>query len=178
MEDQERESRKRSAADWIGVIPEIGLQKTPLIQGLPQGTEVQNFSEGAIFYYDAILDFDLLEHIGTKGWEILVNPAKQEVLKDFLNTHRKSAELKKSLLELDKIIFPRSTDCVVIAVVGLFDRGKTFLLNLLAEAGLPVGMTVHTRGLSFKLSQEGMGKNFILLDTAGINAPVKSTLEL
>jgi len=39
----------------------------------------------------------------------------------------------------------------VIAVVGLYDKGKTFVLNQITQSNLPSGKKVSTKGLSFKV---------------------------
>ena len=38
----------------------------------------------------------------------------------------------------------------VIAVVGLYDKGKTFVLNQITQSNLPSGKKCTTKGLSFK----------------------------
>ena len=40
----------------------------------------------------------------------------------------------------------------VIAVVGLYDKGKTFVLNQITQSNLPSGKKVSTKGLSFKVA--------------------------
>jgi hypothetical protein len=55
----------------------------------------------------------------------------------------------------------------VVAVVGLYDKGKTFVLNNLTQSNLPSGKKVSTRGLSFKNVLVDCGTKLILLDTAG-----------
>jgi hypothetical protein len=37
-----------------------------------------------------------------------------------------------------------------VAVVGLYDKGKTFVLNNLTQSNLPSGKKVTTKGISFK----------------------------
>ena len=96
----------------------------------------------------------------------------------------------------------------VIAVVGLYDKGKTFVLNQITQSSLPSGKRVSTKGLSFKvflfilfesnsisvvcLPHSNMlrrmlcdsqhvnveSTNFVLLDSAGSYSPVKVTSEL
>mgnify|MGYP003329848415 CR=1 FL=1 len=54
-------------------------------------------------------------------------------------------------------------------MLGLFDKGKTFVLNHLTESQLPSGKKVSTKGLSFKhVSVEGT--KFIVLDSEGRRA--------
>lgn len=45
---------------------------------------------------------------------------------------------------------PHGWSGAVIAVLGLYDKGKTFVLNALTETKLPSGKKVATKGLSFK----------------------------
>ena len=60
-----------------------------------------------------------------------------------------------------------------MAVVGLYDKGKTFCLNNLSCSNLPSGKKVNTKGLSFKYVNIDEGTRLILLDTAGSYSPVK-----
>lgn len=60
-----------------------------------------------------------------------------------------------------------------MAVVGLYDKGKTFVLNNLSSSNLPSGKKVNTKGLSFKYVDIDEGTKLILLDTAGSYSPVK-----
>jgi hypothetical protein len=65
----------------------------------------------------------------------------------------------------------------IVSVVGLYDKGKTFVLNNLAGSNLPSGKKVTTAGLSFKYVDIEKGTKLILLDTAGSYSPVKITNE-
>lgn len=55
-------------------------------------------------FYDWVLDIDLLKNIPDKGWKIQISP------------------------EYDKHKMA-SKDGATVAVVGLYDKGKTFVLN-------------------------------------------------
>jgi len=68
-------------------------------------------------------------------------------------------------------------DGAVVAVLGLFDKGKTFVLNHLTGSQLPSGKKVSTKGLSFK-HVDVEGTKFIVLDSEGSYAPVKVENEL
>ena len=68
-------------------------------------------------------------------------------------------------------------DGAVVAVLGLFDKGKTFVLNHLTDSKLPSGKKVSTKGLSFK-HVDVEGTKFIVLDSEGSYAPVKVENEL
>ena len=61
----------------------------------------------------------------------------------------------------------------IVAVVGLYDKGKTFVLNNLSFSNLPSGKKQTTKGLSFKYVDLDEGTKLILLDTAGSYSPVK-----
>ena len=61
----------------------------------------------------------------------------------------------------------------VVAVLGLYDKGKTFVLNNLTDAKLPSGKKVATKGLSFKHVEVEGGTKFVLLDSEGSYSPVK-----
>ena len=65
----------------------------------------------------------------------------------------------------------------VVAVLGLFDKGKTFVLNHLTDQALPSGKKVSTKGLSFK-HVDVENTKFILLDSEGSYAPVRVENEL
>jgi hypothetical protein len=57
----------------------------------------------------------------------------------------------------------------IISVVGLFDKGKTFLINKLLGVNLPSGKLVTTQGLSFLWMKE---RRMLIVDSAGVQATV------
>merc|ERR1719399_960095 len=59
--------------------------------------------------------------------------------------------------------------CRIVAVVGLFDKGKTFLINKLFGKNLPSGKLFSTHGLSFVWVKE---RRMLILDSAGVQSPV------
>lgn len=65
-----------------------------------------------------------------------------------------------------------------MAVVGLYDKGKTFVLNNLTSSNLPSGKKVNTKGVSFKHVNVDSGTHLILVDTAGSYSPVRIVSEL
>ncbi len=65
-----------------------------------------------------------------------------------------------------------------MAVVGLYDKGKTFVLNNLTQSNLPSGKKINTKGISFKYVNMDNGTNLILVDTAGSYSPVKIESEI
>ena len=60
-------------------------------------------------------------------------------------------------------------DVRVISVVGLFNKGKTFLLNKLFGLRLPSGKTQVTQGLSFVYLKE---RRMLLIDSPGVQSTV------
>ncbi|CAG9331347.1 unnamed protein product [Blepharisma stoltei] len=128
--------------------------------------------------------------------KILIQPISQSIkiadAQDFSNSQPKNEEIKieEDLLQIspekaqslhssfalekcETKAGPGAWDGAVVAVVGLYDKGKTFLLNNLTESFLPSGKKVNTKGLSFKHVHMDSGTKLILLDTAGSYSPVK-----
>lgn len=58
-----------------------------------------------------------------------------------------------------------------LAVVGLYDKGKTHILNKLTNQHLPTGQKITTKGLSFKNSKIDGSCNIVVVDTPGSYAP-------
>ncbi len=78
-------------------------------------------------------------------------------------------------------------DGATVAVVGLYDKGKTFVLNNLTQSNLPSGKKVNTKGISFKVISfkfivqhvnVDAGTHLILVDTAGSYSPVRIVSDL
>eukprot|EP00435_Cladocopium_sp_Y103_P026848 s1653_g6.t1 len=95
--------------------------------------------------YDAILAFDSLAEFLKEG-KI-----------DFLQKAESHLEVAKE------------SRYRIIAVVGLFDKGKTWLLNKLFGANLPAGKLCTTKGLSFLWIKE---RRMLVLDSAGVQSTV------
>ncbi len=111
--------------------------------------------ESQLDIYDWIVDISMLGDLTGKGWRV-----------DFSESFAKRAasEAKGSSDE--------GWEGAVVAVVGLYDKGKTYVLNQITQSKLPSGKKVSTKGLSFKhVSVEST--NFVLLDSAGSYSPVK-----
>eukprot|EP00466_Bigelowiella_natans_P010033 jgi/Bigna1/80064/fgenesh1_pg.67_\ len=100
--------------------------------------------------YDLVIDIDQLSDLASNGWKI-------ESAADFQMEQTEDGD---------------QWNGAIIAVVGLYDKGKTFLLNQISGAKLPSGRKVRTKGLSFKHMEVDKMK-FCLLDSAGSNAPVR-----
>lgn len=72
----------------------------------------------------------------------------------------------------------RKWEGATVAVVGLYDKGKTFVLNNLTQSNLPSGKKVTTKGISFKHVDVDSGTQLILVDTAGSYSPVRIESQL
>ncbi|CAE7712997.1 unnamed protein product, partial [Symbiodinium sp. CCMP2456] len=86
-------------------------------------------------------------------------------LAKFLETRHISL-LQKEESELD---IGKKQSVRVIAIVGLFEKGKTWLINRLFGINLPSGTLHETDGLSFLWIPE---RRMLLIDSAGVQSPV------
>ena len=60
-----------------------------------------------------------------------------------------------------------------IGVAGVGNKGKTFLLQKLADIELPIGTSIKTEGISIRCpDMESENQNIILLDSVGSNYPL------
>lgn len=57
----------------------------------------------------------------------------------------------------------------IVAITGLFDKGKTWIINKLFGVNLPAGKLRTTQGLSFLWIEE---RRILVLDSQGVQAPV------
>ncbi len=102
--------------------------------------------------YDWVVDIDLITNIGKEGWKVTLS-------QKFFSSHAslfdtKAAEIPNRSHHNEDFSFvqgsskqdPRETaikdsgwDGATVAVVGLYDKGKTFVLNNLTQSNLPSG---------------------------------------
>ncbi|CAD8187620.1 unnamed protein product [Paramecium octaurelia] len=120
--------------------------------------------------YDWIVDIDLITTIAKNGWKV------------YLSKKFADAQVKQES-EIPNYGFTKQQhkaqwEGAAVAVVGLYDKGKTFVLNNLTSSNLPSGKKVTTKGVSFKHVNVDSGTQLILVDTAGSYSPVKITNEL
>ena len=108
-------------------------------------------NKDATKYYDVIICIDSIIGIES-GWKV------------------RSNQIGKQLYEKMK-----DTPIVKIGVVGLRNKGKSWLLQKFLKKTLPKGTSIKTEGLSIKYpNEEDMNKNrhYILLDSAGSEVPL------
>jgi len=128
--------------------------------------------------YDFVVHFkDFFSLSENEGVGLSFSPIVHEKIFELLE-HKKLLPKEGKDIEIPEDCYNLLTlneDFSVVLVLGLFDKGKTWLLNKLCNVGLPSGETVHTEGLSFKLPRgiKGADSNIILLDTAGSHSPIK-----
>lgn len=60
-----------------------------------------------------------------------------------------------------------------VAVLGLYNRGKTWLISKLCDIKLEHSYFKHTEGISFVVPNTDLGKNLFLIDTAGSQKAVE-----
>jgi HSP20 family molecular chaperone IbpA/ABC-type cobalamin/Fe3+-siderophores transport system ATPase subunit len=99
--------------------------------------------------YDIVIGMNSLEDLESQGWEIQ------------LGKHVDSIEPTTQTIE-----------GLTVAVIGAYNRGKTFLLNKLCNIQLPHGNLVHTNGISITSGRKGY-TDIVFMDTAGTDTPVK-----
>ncbi|EAR86836.1 50S ribosome-binding GTPase (macronuclear) [Tetrahymena thermophila SB210] len=134
--------------------------------------------------------YKLFGHLFSKNKEISSTQAKDEIIQNQMLEFRiKEEEETNGYSELNRQIVQGSTNSTeqvtqsnyggaMVAVVGLYDKGKTFVLNNLTLSNLPSGKKITTKGISFKHVNVDSGTNLILVDTAGSYSPVKINNEL
>lgn len=138
--------------------------------------------------YDWVVDISLITDLMKQGWEVefsrrfwdsLGEDQREQLLSNSFNEGELKNVSYSELIEQEPIESPKlqggpgAWEGAVVAVVGLYDKGKTFVLNSISNSNLPSGKRVNTRGLSFKHTDMDSGTRLILLDTAGSYSPVK-----
>jgi hypothetical protein len=123
--------------------------------------------------YDWIVDIDLITSVAKEGWKVYLSKKfadQSDFGKELIDSPTENKEGQKQK--------KGGWDGATVAVVGLYDKGKTFVLNNLTQSNLPSGKKVNTKGISFKNVNVDAGTHLILVDTAGSYSPVKILNEL
>lgn len=133
--------------------------------------------------YDWIVDIQLLSDVSKQGWKVefsgqFFDGLDERERSKFISDGDWQGE--DGSICTDGLGHPPTVGWhgAVVAVLGLYDKGKTFVLNNLTETKLPSGKKVATKGLSFKHVQVEGGTKFVLLDSEGSYSPVKVSNEL
>ena len=79
------------------------------------------------------------------------------------------SEDKNNLLNIEEEKIPNiiEENSIVIGIIGLGNVGKSFLLSLFMKEELPIGDSMHTKGISVKKNDK-----LIILDSEGAEAPL------
>ena len=141
-------------------------------------------------FYDMILDIDSFLKKPDIIWKITTKNNKQ-LKKDWfmpMNEKEKNNEIKdnkeiqnhspdnsimnedkNNLLNIEDEKIPNiiEENSIVIGVIGLGNVGKSFLLSLFMKEELPIGDSMHTKGISIKKNDK-----LIILDSEGAEAPL------
>ena len=136
--------------------------------------------------YDWIVDIDLITKVAKEGWQVkfsknFLQNSSANIQRHVIGDRYTSSSASNKMIDSEA---PRNSlndqnpanfawEGAIVAVVGLYDKGKTFCLNNLSFSNLPSGKKVNTKGLSFKYVNLDEGTRLILLDTAGSYSPVK-----
>lgn len=105
--------------------------------------------------YDAILDIRSISEVNEDGWNVLLSNELHQRVVEYVNING-LGEGSKAFS--DVLNFGASYTSV--CVLGLFNKGKTFVVNRLANMMLPSNRKVHTKGLSFVKSKEEVQHSF------------------
>jgi len=106
--------------------------------------------------YQFVIDITSIMDIGTSGWNVYVDKTLMENV----------SEMAENLPEM------KCAEGHVVAVLGLFKRGKTHFLARLCGANFKTDVFQHTRGISIKLPETGGKLNLYIIDSAGKQTPV------
>ena len=108
-------------------------------------------------FYDAIVDINSIKSLKSLGWKIAYNKERKERYQQMI-----------------------SEETIKMGVLGLNNVGKTFILSKIANAELPSGYSLETKGISIKYSEgdKGEAKGLCILDSAGFETPlIKEEIE-
>ena len=142
---KEFENKLNKTKDYI----ENDLKKKQSKWDMQFTIDVKN--QKAIEYYDVIVCIDSILGIES-GWKVKYSEKGKEIYEKMKNK-----------------------ELVKVGVVGLRNKGKSWILQKFLNKDLPKGTSIKTEGLSIKyLNDEDIlkNRNYILLDSAGTEEPL------
>jgi HSP20 family molecular chaperone IbpA/GTPase SAR1 family protein len=101
--------------------------------------------------YDLVIRINSLAALSTSGWEIVLGQNAKNI-----DTQISTSEDSRG---------------VIVAVLGAYNRGKSFLLNQLCDIKLPSGNLIYTEGISITAGKSN-SENVIFIDTAGTDTAI------
>ena len=106
--------------------------------------------------YDLIISISSLQDLKEdKGWKINY-------------PHQEDSKVKYERYKIDWT--------TVVGVIGIFNKGKSFILQKLSKQPIPQGYSVSTEGLSIKYPVDE-NNPLTILDTAGFETPIKTIIK-
>lgn len=115
-----------------------------------------------------ISELDILQPLSSENlpeidYDVVINIDSMKSLKDGYKIEVKNP---KAFMECKTI------PCIVIGVIGNFNKGKSFILRKLTKFIINHGYSNTTKGISIKYSKE-KHKPFAVLDSAGFETPLR-----
>jgi HSP20 family molecular chaperone IbpA len=101
--------------------------------------------------YDIVIRINSLAALETSGWEIVLGENTKSVTPNMSTSDENGG--------------------VVVAVLGSYNRGKSFLLNQVCDINLPNSNLIHTEGISITAGRN-QAENIIFIDTAGTDTAI------
>ena len=136
-------------------------------------------SAAQLQWYDAVFDMQDLSHVLSGGWTLRLSPWARsrrdssaacglggDSSCSSTSSFHHGAGTVGDWVALDE------SEAVRIGVLGVYNSGKTFLLNHLTGLALPSSRRVATRGISLRQATLGGCVSAMLLDTEGSFTPV------
>lgn len=183
----ELEAAKRAAVEKLE--KEVNAQKSKL-------RREYDIDESKYSPYDLVLESTTFSDLLVEGWKVdikeqnlrlwflanapnwNVQPESNRVRSTSFAGHRPGSQLLESEA---RGLNPRRAsaapptaewDCTIIAIIGFYDRGKTWLLNKLTASQFRSSKRYATQGLSFSIVKSTDSLPWVILDTAGFGSPV------
>jgi len=127
--------------------------------------------------YDLVFKLDTISNLFTKeGIDLQLNGLTEETQKkiEAIIGEGREGEVvigisTDKIKEINELLFKKYDSLVRVSVLGLFNRGKTFLLNELCGVNHDSSNKVHTEGISISIPANG---EIMIIDSAGMNVPL------
>jgi len=137
-----RYSPQLSVLKGVSAVNIYGNDKTPIVKGQE---------------YDVVFDISSISQLPETGWQVMLSSDKYGLFQPSVEGGPPTVNTMRGS---------------IVSVVGLYNKGKTLVINNLSDALLPSGAKVTTRGLSFVCPLSFAG-SMVFLDTAGTHSPVQ-----
>eukprot|EP00164_Ancoracysta_twista_P006196 GFYU01008587.1.p1 GENE.GFYU01008587.1~~GFYU01008587.1.p1 ORF type:complete len:626 (-),score=141.67 GFYU01008587.1:72-1949(-) len=188
LRDVERSSRQAVMRLMEDVEEERNMHIRNNLSKVHEATRLEGSVETELEIYDWVVDISLLSDVSRDGWKVYFSRRFDWETVDLMTrvaplpvvTRTEDGTVTTVSAERPPRTANEATawEGAVVAVVGLYDKGKTFVLNNITNSALPSGKRVSTKGLSFKHVDVDAGTHLIIIDTAGSYSPVKVVNDL